>query len=254
MKRLLVLFLSFLLLAGCGSRPVQPEPSAEAAFPSPFAETTADEPETPTEPSNASSPEAPAETEAAPQTPAAPLPYTLQLYGCLSIFDAPSFDGRYVRSVGQNGIYTITEEQADEEGNLWGRLKSGVGWVCLSEQAAEIPLLAGLSDASILDAPHHFIHVDDSAFSEYVVFQPNSALTDVIFSALLPDAEGYIAESLCDRIPELTPEKPLIAQVVFYGDFTTYGLSFCDETGIQRYLALYISGRNGAPVLQEYIP
>ena len=31
------------------------------------------------------------------------------------------------------GTYTITEEQFDMNGNIWGKLKSGAGWICLEE-------------------------------------------------------------------------------------------------------------------------
>ena len=72
--------------------------------------------------------------------------------------------------------------------------------------------------------------------------------------SLLPDVGTYVEDSILYTIPELTPDMPLIAQVVFYGDFTTYGLSFTDENGTQRLFVVYISGRNGAPILQEYTP
>ena len=30
------------------------------------------------------------------------------------------------------GTYTIIEEQTDSDGNIWGKLKSGLGWICLT--------------------------------------------------------------------------------------------------------------------------
>lgn len=42
----------------------------------------------------------------------------------------------YFRKTGDikdKGVYTITEEQTDREGKTWGRLKSGAGWIPLSE-------------------------------------------------------------------------------------------------------------------------
>ncbi len=33
--------------------------------------------------------------------------------------------------MGETGIYTIVAEEYDAAGNLWGKLKSGVGWVLL---------------------------------------------------------------------------------------------------------------------------
>lgn len=260
-----VLFLvSF--LAGCGPKPVQPEPSMPA--PEAFPTTEATEPSSPTPETEATpAPSAAPETTQAPTTEpvateapatepeaASTVPYTLSLHGFVSIFDSPSYDGIYVQAVGQDGVYTIVEEQADGEGNLWGKLKSGVGWVCLTELDAELPVSAGLADTAILQDPHLIVIVDDSEFMEYLVFRANETLTDVRLTSLLPDVGGYTEDCTYDTFPQLTPEKPLVAEVVFYGDFTTYGLSFTDESGTQRHFALYISGRNGAPVLQEYTP
>ena len=44
-----------------------------------------------------------------------------------------------------------------------------------------------------------------------------------------------------------------MAGVVFYGDMTTYGISFVDEEGNERYYAVSLSGMNGALVLNEYV-
>lgn len=259
MKKLTAIVLCSLLLismlTGCSNKQIAPE-----AAPAPQTTPTTEATEPATEPATSEAPtelptEAPTEEHTEPATEAAdPLPYTLSLYGFTAIFDEPTYDGCYVQSVGQDGVYTIVEEQGDEEGNLWGKLKSGVGWICLSELYADLPLIAGLGDAAVLDAPHYFVNVDDAEFSQYIVFQPKSTLTDVQLTMLLPDVGGYTEDTLYDTIPELTPDTPLVAQVVFYGDFTTYGLSFLDEAGTHRQFALYISGRNGAPVLQEYTP
>ena len=261
MRKHIAILLSALLLTGCGPTTIQPEPSVPAAEAAPTAEPaqpSLPEPEATEVPS--SEPEV---TESEPEVteipttepePEPPIPYTLPLHSFVSIFDAPSYDGCYVQSVGQDGVYTIVEEQVDGEGNLWGKLKSGVGWVCLTELDAELPVSAGLADAAILQDPHLIVIVDDSEFMEYLVFRANETLSDVRLTSLLPDVGGYTEDCTYDTFPQLTPEKPLVAEVVFYGDFTTYGLSFTDESGTQRHFALYISGRNGAPVLQEYTP
>ena len=241
---LLAIALSVALL-GCN---VQPTPPSTTAATEPARQVTAPV-TTPTE--------APISTEtepAAAPSPAEGSAYLLSLPGFLAVFDAPSYDGCYVGSIGEKGVYTIVQEQTDPEGYLWGKLKSGIGWINLSEYHADIPLWAGLGSEALLDFPHHIAVVDDSEYMEYLVFQAKSTLTDVRLISLLPDVGTYTEDSILCTIPELTPDMPLIAQVVFYGDFTTYGLSFTDENGTQRLFAVYISGRNGAPILQEYTP
>lgn len=267
---LLSVLLTVSILAGCGTAAIQPEPPAPAPETTiPAVSVPATEPEVTeatdsttesTEPtasiseSTAATEPASTETPTVLPEPEPPIPYTLPLHGFVSIFDSPSYDGIYVQAVGQDGVYTIVEEQTDAEGNLWGKLKSGVGWVCLTELKTDFPVLAGLADEEFLEQPHHLVVVDDSEYMVYLVFQPTETLTDVRLISLLPEIGGYTEDFAYDSLPALTPEKPLVAEVVFYGDFTTYGLSFLDESGARRYFAVYISGRNGAPVLQEYTP
>ena len=73
-----------------------------------------------------------APTETAPTTSTQYTPYTTSLSASVIIYDRPSTNGNFVQYVGENGIYTIVEEAYDSAGNLWGRLKSGLGWVMLS--------------------------------------------------------------------------------------------------------------------------
>ena len=49
------------------------------------------------------------------------------------IYSSPSYYGDYVGTVQKAGSYTIVQETYDEYGRLWGKLKSGLGWVCLSD-------------------------------------------------------------------------------------------------------------------------
>lgn len=58
-------------------------------------------------------------------------PYTVTLEGATWVYQQPSFDSLCVQSVGEDGIYTIVEEAWDSTGRLWGRLRSGIGWVAL---------------------------------------------------------------------------------------------------------------------------
>lgn len=59
-------------------------------------------------------------------------PYTLELhYGC-PIYDRPSSAaGTVTAYIDFSTLYTIVEQSTDEYGVVWGKLKSGVGWVCL---------------------------------------------------------------------------------------------------------------------------
>ncbi len=50
------------------------------------------------------------------------------------IYKNPSFASDYVYDL-PTGTYTIVEEKYDEHNNLWGKLKSGVGWICIKDSS-----------------------------------------------------------------------------------------------------------------------
>ncbi len=55
------------------------------------------------------------------------------------IYTAPGYDAPLADTRADAGVYTIVAECRDKDGNLWGRLKSGVGWVdvtLLEQQSA----------------------------------------------------------------------------------------------------------------------
>lgn len=64
-----------------------------------------------------------------PQTQA--VPYIVHLQSPIPIFELPIYDIAYLFYTAEAGAYTIVEETYDESGNLWGRLKSGAGWIQL---------------------------------------------------------------------------------------------------------------------------
>jgi len=65
------------------------------------------------------------------QQPLNAVPYTISLGGTIPIYSGPGYDYVYVQTVGQDGVYTIVEEYINNYNEIWGRLKSGVGWVYL---------------------------------------------------------------------------------------------------------------------------
>ena len=63
--------------------------------------------------------------------------------------------------------------------------------------------------------------------------------------------EGFTACQPVAHISELTPEKPLVAELSFPGDMSMYTVEFTDEQGAQCFFSLYISGRNGMLVMSD---
>ena len=160
-------------------------------------------------------------------------------------------------AVGAVGTYTIVEEAEDADGNLWGKLKSGIGWINLQEAntTSDAPIAAIPAEERLLNGLQYHEYIRDS--SEHTVkllFLPSETLKDVRFTSLqYENGSMAVAEELYS-LPELSPDMPLVVGVLFYGDLTTYGISFTDTNGVQRYFSVYISGRNGALEMVEYTP
>lgn len=251
MKKTALCILSWLLicaLLGCGIN-FATHPTTEAP-----AETTApveDPTVSTTEETVVTTPPATEETE-----PTNALPYLQKILRAdQSIYDSPSYDGGFVGTVEAAGTYTIVEEATDDEGNLWGKLKSGLGWVDLTEirsfEAAPKPLTANFADETLLQSGnYHYYIAQDAEFTVSIAFRATEQLTDVTLYAMVlnetmeRDAELYTLDTL-------TPEKPFVADLEFPGDMSTYEIQFTDAGGKVVSYTLSISGRNGSLVLSE---
>ena len=66
-------------------------------------------------------------------------------------------------------------------------------------------------------------------------------------------ADGFAAGGDLYTLPALDVQTALVIGVVFYGDLTTYGISFTDAGGAVHQYMLYISGRNGSLVMQKQV-
>lgn len=129
MKKTILCIICLLLvvtLFGCG-QPAAPEtqpPVTETAAPTTQATVPTTQATVPTV-------ETTVETQPVQTAPMREVPYTTKLPGFAGIYAQPDSGSTYVRDVGQDGVFTITEEAYDDSGNLWGKLKSGLGWVLL---------------------------------------------------------------------------------------------------------------------------
>ena len=166
------------------------------------------------------------------------------------IYAGPSFVSGAVGMVGEVGTYTIVEEATDADGNRWGRLKSGAGWLCLTVPPFA-PIYADYAPESF-NAFYAFWS-DETDYITSIGFTPGETLTDVKFGLLdWFETESWQMSQVLHTIDEMDPDHPFLAQVVFWGDMTTYGISFTDESGEMRHFAVSISGKDGSLICQEY--
>ena len=168
------------------------------------------------------------------------------------IFSAPSYDDFFVQLVGQDGVYTIMETTTDTEGNLWGRLKSGIGWVDLTALAEYQPVSVFFAEASMQNDIRYSYAGEPSEYASEIVFRAHEELGKITFSLLAWTESGLAVDQTLSTVERLSVGEMFAAKIVFYGDLTTYGISFTDSAGRLRSYAVSVSGRNGMLILTEY--
>ena len=184
-------------------------------------------------------------------------PYTIALKADTGIYSGPGYGYDYAHSIGEDGVFTIVEEKSDLYGNLWGRLKSGAGWVDLTgiRSDAQLPVSAFFADGVDLTGEIRCEYtVEDSEYASRIAFLANQQLRNVELTSLQYDGDAYSVEEVHLWMNTLQKDAYFVADVVFYGDMTAYGLSFVDEKGNEHCYAVSLSGLDGSLVMNEYTP
>lgn len=166
------------------------------------------------------------------------------------IYDGPSYDNYLVGTVEVASTYTIVEQLQDSEGNLWGRLKSGLGWVDLSLLEREIrnrpPVtVAKASEAILNSGNYHYCQADFSSYAYQISISAHQTLRNVSFFSINGYGNYKKGETLFS-ISRMDSSKPLVASVCFPGHGSLYGLEFTDHNGVTRVYTIGESGRNGS--------
>lgn len=113
------------------------------------------------------------------------------------------------------------------------------------------------ADTSFNEDSCDFYSVEQSEYATRIVFSTDGVLHDFKLLSLCMtdvDEEGNPEYSIDDIYSYGTLEayRPLIVELVFYGDTPSYGVSYTDETGETRRLAVSMSGYDGSLELFEF--
>ena len=190
-----------------------------------------------------------------PEAPVSKFPYTLRIDNpAQGIYKEPTYDSAKVGMVITATVYTIVEEATDYEGILWGKLKSGAGWVDLDSIYAfdgKIPLVtANFADLSRIKEPYEsFYPTERYEWATLADIRVTAPVTNVKLLMLEP-LEYTVYEEYC-TLESLDALESFVAELYFSGDFTTYGISLIDKQGVERIFAIGQSGRNGELVVRE---
>ena len=184
------------------------------------------------------------------------VPYTIRLDAGLPLYAAPSYDNASCGVIEQSTVYSIVEEKKDAEGHTWGKLKSGAGWVDLDAMLeGSDAVTISEADAALLKSGnyHEFIADNVEGMQKIAIRAKEEVSAFALMDMELTDKGMQFGNTLYTQ-ERLTPDKPLVIGVVFWGDLTTYGVSFMNAGGQPEFYTLSISGRNGDVVCTPYTP
>lgn len=95
-----------------------------------------------------------------------------------------------------------------------------------------------------------FFSADESEYAVRLAFTAEENVT-YQFCRLIWERETYEIDYVFTE-NTLKAGETFVAQVDFPGDLTTYGINVTDQNGSAQYYAVYISGKDGSLICQQY--
>lgn len=108
-------------------------------------------------------------------------------------------------------------------------------------------------DAFLHEGEYLFCRADPSEYSYKIAVFPKNEITNVRFSSLQLGDAFWETDRILYENAFITRDRPLVIEVTFWGDMTTFGLDFTDEYGLERHYLISISGKNGQLYAEEYL-
>lgn len=91
----------------------------------------------------------------------------------------------------------------------------------------------------------HEYNIDEDG--DRLIISTDTVIKDFAFISVDYDDTGdkisFLAGDKLFSVDELSPEKPFIVKLLIPGSVPTYGISFVDENGVERYYTINLSGK-----------
>ena len=97
---------------------------------------------------------------------------------------------------------------------------------------------------------NYFI-AEDSEYISYILFTAEDKVTDVRVYAMDFVEDGFVPAEELYAADTMKQGETLLGGVVFWGDMTTYGMSFTDSSGAVRSYEMTVSGKDGSLIFAE---
>jgi len=104
------------------------------------------------------------------------------------------------------------------------------------------------------DSFHEYINDEDGA---RLIIWTDTVIKDFAFIAVDHDNTGgklsFLTGDTLFPVDELSPEKPFVVKLLIPGSTPAYGISFVDESGVERCFSINLSGRGAQEAPPYYL-
>jgi len=114
---------------------------------------------------------------------------------------------------------------------------------------ADVPMTAEFAETNM--TVDNFFIAEDSEYISYILFTAQDKVTDVRVYTMDFAEDGFVPADELYGAEEMKKGETLLGGVVFWGDMTTYGMSFTDSSGAERSYEMTISGKDGSLLFTE---
>lgn len=111
--------------------------------------------------------------------------------------------------------------------------------------------LESITKDAVNETENHVFIKEESEYTQYLLLKPSEELSDINLALMELTDEGIVLGEKLYTLDRLNVEKSLVVGVVFYGDLTTYGLSFKGVSGNECNYIIYTSGKDGSVILER---
>ncbi len=176
------------------------------------------------------------------------------------IYKGVGYEYGFACYVEKASAYTIVEEAEDSFGNLWGKLKSGAGWVDLTQLNVEeargpVLTLLELTDDILNNGNYIYCPASDSEYAAKILLKANVQIAKIEFFPM------EISDTLKETSPEYTKKNCaagayILVDISLPGDISEYGIRVTDMDGfVYRYSVFEnLSGEGDLYNMHTYAP
>ena len=111
--------------------------------------------------------------------------------------------------------------------------------------------LERITKEDVKESEYHVFVKEESEYTQYFLLKPSEEVYNISLSLMELSDDGMVPGEELYKLETLNAEKPLVVGIVFYGDFTTYGLSFSNLSGDELDFSIYTSGKDGSVVFHK---